>query len=117
MKICYLHPRDRQRRPPARPEPLGAAWARALGAEVSTFEALARQGEGVGGGRESLADDVVLLDLEAGALASIVGAARLLGAPSSGKLVLLAAEPLPEEPAELERWCQALELSDLVLTP
>lgn len=117
MKICYLHPRDRQRRPPARPEPLGAAWARAIGAEASTFEALARQAEGVGGRRESLGYDLVLVDLEASALASIVGAARLLGAPSSGKLVLLAAEPLPEEPAELERWCQALELSDLVLTP
>jgi glycosyltransferase involved in cell wall biosynthesis len=110
MKVCYL-------RAPARPEPVGLAWARALGAQPLELEELARRVAVANARREPLPYDVVFVDLVAEALPIISALARLLSSQPGCQLVLHAAHALPEDAQELDRFRVCLELSDLVICP
>jgi hypothetical protein len=134
MKVCYLQPRGLgPRRPqgscqpleplgpgrtaPVRPEPIGLAWARALGASTLELGALSREVFAASARREPVPFDVVLVELTREALPVVVAAAGLLSSHPSCKLLVHLAEPLPAAPAALEPWKTALELADLVITP
>jgi glycosyltransferase involved in cell wall biosynthesis len=138
MKVCYLQPRCPQppdpqppdpqpcqslappppgRAAPVPSEPIGLAWARALGASTLELAALAREVSTANARRQPISFDIVLVDLTREALPVVAAAAGLLISQPSCKLVLHVAEPLPAAPAELEPWKTAIELADLVITP